>query len=145
MKLHTLPATTTKAYKRVGRGYGSGKGGHTSGRGGKGQTARVGRGVPLWFEGGQLPFVKRLPYLRGKLRFAGLQAKPQLVPLAALEKLTEKEVTPEVLLQYRLIKTVKLPVKISGTGKITRAVSCKGLRATAAAKAAIVKAGGAVA
>lgn len=49
--------------KRIGRGYGSGKGGHTVGRGQKGQKAR--RKVKPGFEGGQLPLGKRLPVRRG--------------------------------------------------------------------------------
>ena len=68
MKLHQLTKTTTRSQKRRGRGYGSGVGGHTVGRGAKGQKARS--NVSLWFEGGQLPLTKRLPFWRGKSRFA---------------------------------------------------------------------------
>lgn len=142
MKLHELPATTVKKSKRVGRGYGSGRGGHTSSRGSKGQRARVGRGIPLWFEGGQLPFVKRLPYLRGKLRFSSLQDQVQLVTLSMLEKLTEKEVNPEVLMKHGMVKSVHLPVKITAVGSLTRAVTCTGMKTTASAKAMIEKVGG---
>lgn len=145
MELHTLPASTTKKNKRIGRGYGSGVGGHTVGRGTKGQRSRVGRGVPLWFEGGQLPFVKRLPYLRGKLRFETLNGKAQLVRLTSLEKLTVKEITAEVLFKQKLIRSVRLPVKVTGDGTLTRALSLKGLQATASAKKAIEKAGGTLA
>ncbi|MEK7458405.1 MAG: 50S ribosomal protein L15 [Patescibacteria group bacterium] len=145
MELHKLPASTTKKSKRIGRGYGCGKGGHTVGRGNKGARARVGRGVPLWFEGGQLPFVKRLPYLRGKLRFENLNGKAQLVRLTALEKLTVKEITSEVLFKHKLIRSVRLPVKVTGDGTLTRALSLKGLQATASAKKAIEKAGGTLA
>jgi len=145
MELHNLPASTTKKNKRIGRGYGSGVGGHTVGRGSKGQRSRVGRGIPLWFEGGQLPFVKRLPYLRGKLRFEALNDKPQLVRLTALEKLLVKEITVEVLFKHKLIRSVRLPVKVTGDGTLTRALSLKGLQATASAKKAIEKAGGTLA
>lgn len=142
MKLHQLPATTVKSAKRVGRGYGSGRGGHTSSRGSKGQRARVGRGIPLWFEGGQLPFVKRLPYLRGKLRFESLQDQVQLVTLTMLEKLSEKEITPEVLMKHGMVKSVRLPVKVTAVGSLTKAVNCAGMKATASAKAMIEKVGG---
>lgn len=145
MELHKLPASTTKKNKRIGRGYGSGVGGHTVGRGTKGQRSRVGRGVPLWFEGGQLPFVKRLPYLRGKLRFETLNGKAQLVRLTSLEKLTVKEITAEVLFKQKLIRSVRLPVKVTGDGTLTRALSLKGLLATVSAKKAIEKAGGTLA
>ncbi len=142
MKLHELPATTVKASKRVGRGYGSGRGGHTSTRGSKGQRARVGRGIPLWFEGGQLPFVKRLPYLRGKLRFSSLQDQVQLVTLTMLEKVNLKEVNPEVLMKHGMVKSVRLPVKVTAVGSLTKAVICTGMKATASAKAMIEKVGG---
>jgi len=142
MKLHQLPATTVKSAKRVGRGYGSGRGGHTSSRGSKGQRARVGRGIPLWFEGGQLPFVKRLPYLRGKLRFESLQDQVQLVTLTMLEKLSEKEITPEVLMKHGMVKSARLPIKVTGVGTLTHAVTCTGMRATASAQAMIKKVGG---
>ena len=54
-------AGSTKNKKRVGRGQGSGKGGHTSGKGHKGQKSRSGGGVPTWFEGGQMPLQRRVP------------------------------------------------------------------------------------
>jgi len=144
MKLNELIATTIKKSKRIGRGYGSGKGSHTVGRGNKGQRARVGRGIPLWFEGGQLPFVKRLPYQRGKLRFASLKPSIQLITLNTLEKLSVKEVTPEVLQKHGFVHSVRLPVKVTGVGTLTKVVSCKGLQATASARAAIEKVGGTI-
>src|SRR3954470_15685476 len=66
MKLHELrPAPGSHREKmRIGRGLGSGKG-TTAGKGTKGQKARTGGGVPPYFEGGQLPLVRRLPYRRG--------------------------------------------------------------------------------
>src|SRR3954449_9384107 len=66
MKLHELrpPKGSTSERRRIGRGLGSGRG-KTSGKGHKGQKARSGGGVPLYFEGGQLPLVRRLPYRRG--------------------------------------------------------------------------------
>ncbi|OGH18997.1 MAG: 50S ribosomal protein L15 [Candidatus Levybacteria bacterium RIFCSPHIGHO2_12_FULL_38_12] len=63
MNLHTLPKTTQKKKKRLGAGLGSGRG-KTAGRGTKGQKAR-GK-IPLYFEGGALPLIKRLPFRRGK-------------------------------------------------------------------------------
>lgn len=65
MNIHSLPKIVKRSKKRLGRGHGSGKV-KTSGRGTKGQKAR-GK-LPLGFEGGQTPLVKRLPYLRGKGR-----------------------------------------------------------------------------
>src|ERR671914_2071911 len=66
MKLHDLKpaAGSHRKRRRIGRGLGSGRG-TTAGKGQKGQKARAGGGVPPYFEGGQLPLVKRLPYRRG--------------------------------------------------------------------------------
>lgn len=66
MDLSNLTKITRRAKKRVGRGYGSGKGGHTTGRGAKGQKVRS--SLRPTFEGGQLPLVRRLPR-RGSFRF----------------------------------------------------------------------------
>lgn len=62
-----MPKTTTRSKKRLGRGYGSGKGGHTSSRGQKGQKSRS--SVPIWFTGTSWVWFKRLPMLRGKSKF----------------------------------------------------------------------------
>src|SRR5204863_6763346 len=66
MQLHELqvPEGATRERIRIGRGHGSGKV-KTGGKGTKGQKARSGGGVPPYFEGGQLPLVKKLPYRRG--------------------------------------------------------------------------------
>ena len=89
MKLDQLPKITTKKKKRLGRGYGSGKGGHTVGRGAKGQKAR-GK-VKLGFEGGQLPLIKRLPLKRGKGKFKSFKKKPLVVNVRFLNLLPKKE------------------------------------------------------
>src|SRR3990167_5472974 len=83
--LHNLSKITICGKKRVGRGYGSGKGGHTSGRGQKGQRSR--RTIPWWFEGGQLPLVKRVPFWRGKGRLNPLKQKPVIVKTGQFNKL----------------------------------------------------------
>jgi large subunit ribosomal protein L15 len=67
--LNTLEKLKTKSKKRVGRGYGSMKGGHTAGRGQKGQKSRSGYTQPRpGFEGGQMPLSRRLPKFRGFTR-----------------------------------------------------------------------------
>ena len=144
-KLDALPAVTHRPKKRLGRGEGSGKGSHMVGRGGKGQTSRVGKPIPLWFEGGQLPMVKRLPFQRGKLRFKTLNKAFQLVTLAMLAKLSVKDATPATLKAAGLIHNAKLPVKLLGGGELKKAYSVSGgIKATQTAKAAIEKAGGSV-
>ena len=67
MKLHDLKPNpgSKKPRKRVGRGPAAGQG-KTAGRGTKGQKARAGGGTRLYFQGGNLPFYRRLPYMRGR-------------------------------------------------------------------------------
>ncbi|HCR10999.1 MAG TPA: 50S ribosomal protein L15 [Candidatus Pacebacteria bacterium] len=142
MKLNTLPPVSEVGKKRLGRGYGSGKGGHTSGRGTKGQRSRTGKGIPLWFEGGARPLIKRLPFIRGKSRFGSIDRKPQLVTLAELNALKEKEITPEVLFAHKLIHNVHLSVKIVGKGELKNTYVLHNIRASGPAKALIEKAGG---
>src|SRR5437763_13991007 len=66
MQIHELqaPEGATRERVRIGRGHGSGKV-RTGGKGTKGQNARTGGGVPPYFEGGQLPLIRKLPYRRG--------------------------------------------------------------------------------
>lgn len=106
--------------KRVGRGYGSGKGGHTVGRGQKGQKTRAGIGI--LFEGFKVKksFVKRLPMRRGKAKFAA-HPKPEVVNLAKLVSLPEgTRVTLDLLVKRNLVdagSAKKYGVKILGKEK----------------------------
>src|SRR5689334_15636456 len=81
MNLTSLQKIKARSKKRVGLGHGSGRG-KTSGRGQKGLKAR--NSVPLDFEGGALPLIKRLPFLRGKGRNKSLKAKAFVVNVSAL-------------------------------------------------------------
>ncbi len=119
--LHQLPKTTKRAHKRQGQGYGSGKGGHTSGRGQKGQRTRG--GIPLWFEGGQLPQIRRFPFIRGKNRFESLHAETVAINLSALNRLApDSVVNPKLLYEAGLIGRSDLKkgtIRILGRGEIT--------------------------
>ena len=77
MKLHDLKPDegSTRRRKRVGRGISAGKG-KTAGRGTKGQGARSGGGKGPYFEGGQLPLVRRLPFRRGFTNIWRVNYKP---------------------------------------------------------------------
>lgn len=145
MSLENLPKITSRKKKRLGRGYGSGKGGHTVGRGSKGSKAR-GK-IPLWFEGGQLPLIRRLPFQRGKGKFAPLKPGPVIVPLAALNLLPkDSQVTVEVLVKHNLVKEAEARrwgVKILGDGEVKMPLIVK-LPISQAAGKKIVKAGGKV-
>jgi len=145
MKLHSRSKIVTVSKKRVGRGYGSGKGGHTTGRGSKGQNIRSHR--PLYFEGTKMrkSLIRRIPMLRGKLRFKSLKAHQSLIlnleQLNALPKNTE--VTVASLIKYRLLpKTAHAyPVKILGSGDLKQALTIALPISKAAAKK-VEKAGG---
>jgi large subunit ribosomal protein L15 len=144
MKLHDLrPAQgSTQKRKRVGRGTGSGYG-KTSGRGTKGQNSRAGGGVPLTFEGGQLPLVQRLPKLRGfNNRF---KVYYTAVNLDSLERLfaANAEVTPESLADVGLAGGTA-PVVVLGRGEISKPLQVRVHRISASARQKIEAAGGSV-
>jgi large subunit ribosomal protein L15 len=141
--LHELLSTTTKSAKRVGRGIGSGKGGHTSGRGQKGQKSRGGSKIPLWFEGGQLPLIKRLPMLRGKGRLKVVRPTAE-VTLGELQLMKSTKIDLDTLKSEKVIDRRFKKAKIIATGKIERKVDLEGLPATASATKAIEAAGGTV-
>lgn len=140
MKIHELEIESLNKGKRLGRGIGSGKG-KTAGRGTKGQNSRSGGGVRPGFEGGQNPLSKRLPKKRGFSPIS--QTVYQTVTLDGLEKLkTGQAVTPDSLRAAGLVKKVRQPVKILGSGKLTKKLRVSVHAATAGAKTAIEKAGG---
>lgn len=144
MKIHELkpPAGAHKSRKRVGRGNGSGHG-TTSGRGGKGQTARSGARIPAWFEGGQMPLQRRLPK-RGFSR-ARFRIEVQNVNLADLARFPDvKEFDRERMAALGLIDQGGGPVKVLARGKLERAVTVRAEGFSEAARVAIEAAGGTV-
>jgi len=106
-----------KSRKRVGRGGARGK---TAGRGHKGQRSRAGSKRRLWFEGGQMPIMRRLPK-RGFKNFTRVEY--QIVNLSALAKLDVEEITPEVLLEKGLVSKKNKPIKILGNGDFDKKMS----------------------
>lgn len=142
MRLNTLsPAPGSKhAPKRVGRGIGSGLG-KTAGRGHKGQKSRSGGSVKPGFEGGQMPLQRRLPKFGFTSRKAQYNAEIRLSELA----LISADVIDLVALEAANIIGHKIKVaKVILSGKITKAVTVKGLKVTKGARAAIEAAGGKV-
>jgi large subunit ribosomal protein L15 len=144
MKLHDLrPAEgATKKRKRVGRGTGSGRG-KTSTRGTKGQNARAGGGVRLVFEGGQLPLVKRLPKLRGfNNRF---KVYYTAVNVDVLEELFDAnaEISPSTL-AGRGLADVNDPIVVLARGEISKPLTLKVHRISAAAREKVEAAGGSI-
>ncbi|KAA0228325.1 50S ribosomal protein L15 [candidate division KSB1 bacterium] len=128
-----------KKAKRVGRGEGSGHGG-TSTRGHKGQYSRSGSKRRPWFEGGQMPLQRRIP----KRGFNNIfRTVYQSINLERLNKLDGiAQITPEVLLEKRLIRKKNVPIKVLGTGEISRAVEVHAHGFSRSAQEKIEKAGG---
>ncbi len=125
MQLHDLqPASGSKKNrKRVGRGPAAGQG-KTAGRGTKGQNSRSGGGVRPYFEGGQLPLVRRLPHLRGFTNIWRVEFQP--VNLARLEGFAaDSEVSPDTLALAGIIKKATDRVAILAEGDIDRPLTVK--------------------
>jgi len=147
MKLHDLVpnAGSKKNRKRVGRGISAGQG-KTAGRGTKGQGARAGSGGHLYRQGGNLPFYRRLPFMRGQ----GFTPRNQVVYNEInLDQLTEtfkasEEVTPETLGKAHLLRDPRNPIVILGRGEMNVALKVRAHRVSAGAKEKIEKAGGSV-
>ncbi len=142
MKLHDLkPAEGSKHRKRrVGRGIAAGQG-KTAGRGTKGQRARTGRGIRLYFEGGQLPLVRRLPHTRGFTNI--FRVEYEVVNLDALNAKFEAgaQVTPQALREKGLVHDAT-HVKVLGNGELTKALNVKAHAFSNSAKEKIAAAGG---
>jgi large subunit ribosomal protein L15 len=144
MKLHELqsPKGAKKSRKRKGRGIAAGQG-KTAGRGTKGQASRSGGTKGPYFEGGQLPLVRRLPYRRGFTNIFKVQYAP--VNLYRLQDFAaDAEVSPETLAAAGIIKSPSLPVAILGDGEVDRPLVVKAHRFSASARAKIEEAGGSV-
>jgi large subunit ribosomal protein L15 len=147
MKLHDLVPNegSKKNKKRVGRGISAGQG-KTAGRGTKGQGSRSGEGGHLYRQGGNLPFYRRLPFMRGQ----GFTPRNQVeYNEVNLDQLTESfqanaEVNPETLQSARLLRDPRNPVVILGRGEMKVALKVRAHRVSAGAKAKIEEAGGSV-
>ena len=147
MKLHDLVPNpgSKKNRKRVGRGISAGQG-KTAGRGTKGQGSRSGSGGKLYRQGGNLPFFRRLPFMRGKGFTPPNQVEYNEVNLDQLQEAfkADADVTPESLEAARLLRDVRNPVVILGRGDVDVALKVRVHRVSASAKAKIEKAGGSV-
>ncbi len=120
-----------KDAKRVGRGGARGK---TSGRGHKGQRSRSGAKRRLWFEGGQMPLIRRVPKRGFKNRN---RVEYQVINVSDLEKVADvKEITLDVLRERGLVRKNGGPVKVLGDGEITKQVN---VSANAFSKSAVEK------
>lgn len=143
MELYNLqPAEgATHNSKRVGRGYGSGKG-RTSTRGHKGAKARSGYKKKIGFEGGQMPLQRRVP----KFGFQNInRVEYKAINLELIQKLADEKnlskVGIEELIQAGFVNKKQL-VKILGNGELTSKVDVEAHAFSAKAEAAITEKGG---
>ena len=143
MRLNTLsPAEGAKhSAKRLGRGIGSGLG-KTGGRGHKGQKSRTGGGVRRGFEGGQMPLYRRLPKRGFTNPFTKHFVTINVDRLNIFDNGTE--VTPELLLERRVVSKLMDGVKILGNGNIEKSLTIAGCKLSKQAAEKIVAAGGKV-
>jgi large subunit ribosomal protein L15 len=144
------PAQEREDRKRVGRGPGSGKGRY-SGRGIKGQKSRAGsHKMRAGFEGGQMPIYMRIGKSRGATSKDAMPIGPfrtETVPvnLRDLDRFDDgAEVTPESLVEKRILKNTKIDVKLLGMGDVTKKLTVRVHAISATAREKIEKAGGTV-
>jgi large subunit ribosomal protein L15 len=146
MKLHDLKPQegSKKKRQRVGRGMSAGQG-KTAGRGTKGQGARSGGSTRLYHQGGNLPFFRRLPFVRGKGFTPFNRIEYNEVNLDQLTGFTAgSEVTPETLVEARLLRDPRNPVAVLGRGEVGVALKVRAHKITAGARSKIEAAGGSV-
>ncbi len=146
MKLHDLGPNegAKKKRKRVGHGMSAGQG-KTSGRGTKGQGARAGEGGNLYRQGGNLPFFRRLPFMRGEGFTPPNRVEYTEVNIIQLANFSAgAEITPQSLIEANLVSKVRNPIAILGNGEISVPLHIKIHRITKGAKEKIIAAGGSV-
>jgi large subunit ribosomal protein L15 len=148
--LHSLKPGrgSRKARKRVGRGEGSGYG-NTAGRGTKGAGARSGSQKKIGVEGGQNPIHMRMrklrgPHMKNSMPFEPFRTHTQPVNLADLEERFDagEEVTPDTLKAKGLAKRKDVPVKVLARGELSKKLTVRAHRFSAAARERIEAAGG---
>lgn len=147
MKLHNLVPNpgSKKKRKRVGRGPSAGQG-KTAGRGTKGQGSRSGEGGQAYHQGGNLPFYRHLPFMRGEGFTPPNRVTFNEVNLDQLAEAfqAKSEVNPESLQAAHLLRDPRNPVKLLGRGELKIALKVKVQRISESAKSKIEAAGGSV-
>lgn len=146
MKLNDLKPNpgSKKNRKRVGHGISAGQG-KTAGRGTKGQKSRTGEGGRLYRQGGNLPFFRRLPFVRGKGFTPPYEVTFNEVNLDQLSSFKAGAViNPEALEKAHLLRDPRNPVAILGRGELKITYKIHTHRITKSARAKIEAAGGSV-
>ena len=146
MKLNDLAPNkgAKRPRKRLGTGISAG-GGKTAGRGTKGEGARSGQGGHIYRQGGNLPFYRRLPFIRGEGFTPPFQVEYNEVNLMQLEAFkANAEVNPETLVEARLLRKSSNPVVILGQGEVKVPLKVRVHRVSKSAREKIEAAGGSV-
>jgi len=146
MKLHDLKPQegSKKDRRRLGRGISAGQG-KTAGRGTKGQGSRSGGSTRPYHQGGNLPFFRRLPFMRGKGFTPFNRVEFNEINLDQLSTFKKgSDVTPETLAEARLLRDPRDPVVILGRGELKVALKVRVHRITRSAQKKIEAAGGSV-
>jgi large subunit ribosomal protein L15 len=144
MRLNELtpPKGSARERIRIGRGHGSGKV-KTGGKGTKGQNARAGGGVPPYFEGGQLPLIRKLPYRRGFRN--PFRVEYREVNVRDLGQFPAgSNVGPEEFETAGVLRGKNGPVKVLGQGEISVKLTVRAHKFSAGARQKIQSAGGTV-
>ena len=145
MKLHDLKpdAGSKRKRKRVGRGISAG-GGKTAGRGHKGQGARSGGGKGPYFEGGQLPLVRRLPFKRGFTNIFAIEYQEVNVDMLEARFSDGALVNGASLVEAGLVRKADDPIKVLGRGELSKKLEVHANKFTRSAAGKIEGAGGSV-
>jgi large subunit ribosomal protein L15 len=146
MKLNDLVPNegSKKKRKRVGHGISAGQG-KTAGKGTKGQKSRSGEGPRLYHQGGNLPFFRRLPFMRGQGFTPPHRTEYAEVNLEQLSAFpANSEITPKTLAEAALIRKAETPVVILGGGEVKVPLKVRVQRISKSARAKIEAAGGSV-
>jgi len=147
MKLHDLIPNpgSKKDRKRIARGISAGQG-KTAGRGTKGEGSRSGQGGHLYRQGGNLPFYRRLPFMRGEGFTPPNQVEYNEVNLDQISESfkSDADVNPETLEKAHLLRDPRNPVVVLARGDVQITLKVRAHRVSAGAKAKIEKAGGSV-
>ena len=145
MKLNELkpPKGSRRPKKRVGRGHGSGWG-KTCGRGHKGQKSGSGASIPAWFEGGQMPLVRRIP-MSGRRRIGHVRIEYSVVNIQTLSIFEDgATVSLETMFESGIVKGKNSRVKILGDGEIEKKLTVQAHKFSKTAVEKIEAVGGTV-
>jgi large subunit ribosomal protein L15 len=146
MELSNIPRRKNRKMpgKRIGRGYGSGVGGHTVGRGTKGQKSRSGHKSTVFFEGGNRPLFSRLPKFPGFKPINKIEWAAVNVSVLQEEYKAGDSVTIDSLKEKGIVRKRVNNVKILGSGELTIKLNIVGLHTSETAKEKILAAHGSV-